>query len=97
MLFAVRFYDRPERQAVRNRFLSDHIEWLRQHKDVIRLGGSLRMESGSEAIGGLWIVECESKAVIEDLLRTDPFWIQGLREKYEVHCWHRAWPEPVTI
>lgn len=97
MLFTVRFYDRPEQLDVRKNFLNEHLEWLRAHNEVILVGGSLRQELESDAIGALWIVQCDSKSFIEDLLRTDPFWVHGLRAKYEIHSWHKAFPELTAI
>lgn len=97
MLFAVRFHDKPERLHVRRRWLNAHLEWLRVHSDVILVGGSLRPDPESDAIGALWVVQCDSKSVIEDLLRTDPFWLHGLREKYEIHSWHKAFAEQTAI
>ena len=97
MLFAVRFYDRPERVDVRKHLLNVHLEWLRVHSNVILAGGSLRPDLECDAIGALWIVQCESKSFIEDLLRTDPFWVHGLRKRYEIHYWHKAFPEQIAI
>ena len=97
MLFAVRFYDKPDRLDVRRRWLNAHLEWLRAHSDVILVGGSLRLDPESDAIGALWIVQGDSKSVIEHLLRTDPFWLHGLRAKYEIHSWHKAFPEQAAI
>ncbi len=97
MLFAVRFYDRPERLDIRKSLLTAHLEWLRAHNDVILVGGSLRLDPESNAIGALWIVQSDSKSSIEDLLRTDPFWMHGLREKYEIHFWNKAFPDQTAI
>ena len=97
MLFAVRFYDKPERLEVRKSLLNAHLEWLHVHSDVILVGGSLRLDPESDAIGALWIVQCDSKNSIEDLLRTDPFWVHGLRGKYEIHSWHKAFSEQTAI
>lgn len=97
MLFAVRFYDRPDRLDVRKHQMEQHLEWLRAHGDVILVGGSLRSDPDADAIGALWIVQCDSKAAIEALLRTDPFWIHGLRERYDIHSWHKAFPAPTAI
>jgi len=93
MLFAVHFVDRQERYEVRIRYLQAHIEWLDQHKERVLIGGSLRNEPGDQPIGGLWIVEAESSTVIEMLIRTDPFWINGLRESYEIHHWSKAFQD----
>lgn len=97
MLFAVRFYDKPERLDVRKSSLNAHIEWLHAHRDVILVGGSLRPDPESDATGALWIVQCDSKRIIEELLRTDPFWIHGLRERYEIHSWHKAFSDQSVI
>lgn len=97
MLFAVRFYDKPERLDVRKNWLNAHLEWLRTHSDIVLAGGSLRLDPESEAVGALWIVQCDSRKIIDDLLRTDPFWVHGLRERYEIHSWHKAFSEQALI
>ncbi len=93
MLYAVRFFDRPEQFAVRQAQLPTHIQWLDEHKDAVLVGGSLRHEPGENPVGGLWIVEAPNKAAIEELLRTDPFWIHGLRERYEILFWSKAFAD----
>ena len=89
----MRFTDRADQSAVRKQFLSAHIEWLDKHKNVILVPGSLRPEPGQDAIGGLWIVEATDKKQIEDLIHTDPFWVQGLRQGFEILHWSKAFPE----
>lgn len=54
------------------------------------MAGSLRHEIGGNPKGGLWIAEAESKLQLEDLLKTDPFFIAGLRESYEILHWSKA-------
>lgn len=90
MLFAVIFTDKAGFAAVRAANLQAHIEWLEQNKDVVRIGGSLRQELGETPKGGLWIAEAESKHQIEELLKTDPFFIAGLRGSYEIMHWSKA-------
>lgn len=93
MLFAVHFIDHQDQHETRKQYLQAHIDWLDQHKDHIRVGGSLRNEPGDQAVGGLWIVEANGKAEIETLIHTDPFWIQGLRQSYEIHHWSKAFTD----
>jgi uncharacterized protein YciI len=38
----------------------------------------------------LWIAEADSKDQLEELIRTDPFFIAGLRESYEILHWSKA-------
>ncbi|MFT3735619.1 MAG: YciI family protein [Rhodocyclaceae bacterium] len=93
MLFAVRFYDRPDQLAVRQQYLQAHIDWLDVQRDVILVGGSLRAEPGATPEGGLWVVNAPDRATIEALIESDPFWIHGLRARYEIHFWSKAFPE----
>jgi uncharacterized protein YciI len=90
VLFAVIFTDKPEQGELRAKFLSDHIEWLEVNKDVIPVGGSLRVEQGLVPKGGLWIAQAESKAQLDELLKTDPFYTNGLRQSYEILYWSKA-------
>ncbi len=97
MLFAVLFTDKPAHGALRAVHLVAHIEWVDQHKNVVLVAGSLREEPQDVPRGGLWVVEAPSKAAVFELMKTDPFWTCGLRDKVEVLHWskalehHRAW------
>jgi hypothetical protein len=90
MLFAITFTDKPGHGEIRAANLHAHISWLEENKDVVPLGGSLRRSLGEVPIGGLWIAEAESKAQLEALIRTDPFFIAGLRASYEILHWSKA-------
>lgn len=96
MLYVVRFTDRPDRAATRKQFLGEHIAWLDRHRDVILVAGSLRPEPGADAVGGMWLVEAPDKAFIEKLFESDPFWVQGLRQGYEILFWSKAFPDRKT-
>ena len=90
MLFAVIFTDKPGYGEVRAANLQAHIEWLERNKDVIPVGGSLRHEPEQVPKGGLWIANAESKAQLDDLLKSDPFYVAGLRQSYEILYWSKA-------
>ena len=90
MLFAVLFTDKPGLGDVRAQHLQAHIEWLELNKDVSPVAGSLRQELGQVPKGGLWIAEASSKIQLDELLKTDPFYIAGLRQSYEILHWSKA-------
>ncbi len=90
MLFAVLFTDKPDHGALRTEHLQSHIEWVDQHKDKVLVAGSLRHEPNDIPKGGLWVVEAESKQAVLELLKTDPFYIRGLRQSVEVLHWSKA-------
>ncbi len=97
MLFAVRFHDFPGQTHLRTSHFKAHIDWLDRNRDRILIAGSLREADSEAPVGGLWIVSAESRLQVEALLQSDPFWVHGLRESVEIHSWHRAFPEAVTI
>lgn len=90
MLFAVLFNDLPDMAEVRAQNLAAHLEWLEKHQAVIPVGGSLRRELGETPQGGLWIADAQSKQAIEALLKTDPFFVAGLRKDYQILHWSKA-------
>ena len=90
MLFAIIFTDKLGYGEVRKASLQAHIDWLEQNKEVVLVGGSLRQEVGETPIGGLWIAEAETKEQLDALIKTDPFFIAGLRESYEILHWSKA-------
>jgi hypothetical protein len=90
MLFAVILTDLPGKTDVRDRYLSEHIAWLEANKDVIPIGGSLRQELGQVPQGGLWIAHADSKNQLEQILKTDPFYLHGLRQSYQILHWSKA-------
>ncbi|RMP31108.1 YciI family protein [Pseudomonas coronafaciens] len=97
MLFAVFFEDKPEESEVRKKNLIDHIQWLERHKELILVGGSLREHPSSDPLGGLWLVEAESKETVTRLIHTDPFWIEGLRKSFKILHWSKAFPHLKTL
>lgn len=97
MLFAVIFADRPNHGDVRELNLQAHLEWLERNKEMVLIGGSLREELGEIPKGGLWIAKAESRAQLEELIKSDPFFIAGLRQSYEVLHWSKANAERMTL
>ncbi|MBV8605580.1 MAG: hypothetical protein JO224_12910 [Pelomonas sp.] len=96
-LFAVVFTDKPDHGAVRAAYLQAHVDWLEQHKELVPVGGSLRHEPGQVPKGGLWIARAESKAQLEALIQSDPFFVAGLRQGYEILFWSKANAERMVL
>jgi uncharacterized protein len=90
MLFIVRFFDNQDKAFVRRDNLSKHLDWLKLNGEKILVAGSLRNEPGDNPLGALWIVEANSKSDINDIIKSDPFWICGLRDSYEILHWSKA-------
>ena len=93
MLFILRFSNNPDRVGLLSKFYPAHLEWLQEHESVVLVPGALRTEPDTVPVGGLWIVRAESKSEVESLFRTDPFWVNGLRQSYEILLWSKAFPD----
>jgi uncharacterized protein YciI len=93
MLFILRFTNNPERLALVSQYYPAHVEWLKERQSMILVPGALRTDLDDPPVGGLWIVKAESKAEVEALFQTDPFWVNGLRLGYEIYYWSKAFPE----
>src|SRR5262249_30882988 len=93
MLFVAKFTNNPEKAAQIAQAYPAHVQWLKEHEANILVPGALRAEPDAPPVGGLWIIRAESKAEVESLFRTDPFWAQGLRLGYEIFYWSKAFPD----
>ena len=96
MLFIVQFTDKPSSLALRLQLLPAHLEWLETHRASVLVAGSLRHEPDTAPVGGCWVVDAVDKEDVEALLRTDPFWIGGLRATWQVFYWSKAFPDKLT-
>jgi uncharacterized protein YciI len=63
----------------------------------VLVAGSLRVEPGDAPIGGAWVVEAADKVAVDALMRTDPFWVHGLRASVEILHWSKALPEKALV
>ena len=92
MLFAVILRNRPGQAELGALYRDQHIQWLDEHKDAVRVAGSLRETFDATPVGGLWVVEAPSKEAVSALVVTDPYFICGLRQSHEVLHWRKAFP-----
>lgn len=92
MLFVARFTDKPGIAERRTELLEDHFAWLAVN-DRVLIAGSLRSDVGGDSLGGLWIIEADSKKDAEAVYQTDPFFANGLRANVEVFHYVKANPE----
>jgi hypothetical protein len=97
MLFVARFTDNPDIAERRAELLQEHFDWLAENDDKVLLAGSLRTDVGGASLGGLWIIEADSKAGAEQVYQTDPFFANGLRASVEVFHYVKAHPDKASV
>lgn len=93
MLFVARFTDKPGIAERRSELLQDHFDWLRANRDKVLLAGAVREELDGPGLGGLWIIEAESREACEQVYQGDPFFANGLRAKVEIFHYVKANPD----
>ena len=93
MLFILRFTNKPDPTGLVAKHYPAHVEWLKERQSMILVPGAIRREPDAPPVGGLWIEQADSKAQVEELFSTDPFWVNGLRESYEILYWSKAFPD----
>jgi uncharacterized protein len=93
MLFIVQFEDRPDVQEIRQKLFQSHIEFLDRQKDKVLVPGSMREVPTDKPLGGLWIVDAEDEDEVKELFKDDPFWTNGLRARYRINRWVKAFPD----
>ena len=93
MLFILRFTNKPEKSDLISHYYPAHVQWLSEHAENVLVPGAIRTDPNAPPVGGLWIIRAESKVEVEELFRTDPFWVNGLRQSYEILYWSKAFPD----
>lgn len=94
MMFVIQFEDvyaeQPERLPERARYMPEHLSFLAAQGERIVAAGALRPSEDSTPVGGIWIVNVDSKAAADALYKGDPFWRAGPRKSVRVSHWAKA-------
>lgn len=91
MRFVVIFEDSPAMAEVRRIREPEHLKYLDEHHTEIPMAGGLREEHGGSYVGGLWVLEVESRSRAVELIERDPYYIACPRS-YRLLAWGKALP-----
>ncbi len=83
MLFFIQHTDKPNALAIREKYFSEHVAWLKARPDIL-VAGVFREQPDSPPKGSVWVVQAEDRAALEAMIDTDPFWKHGLRATREI-------------
>lgn len=93
-LFAVMFEDDPAlADAVRRRYMDEHLAFLEAHTRSVLAAGPLRETGDGMPAGGLWVVEAADRDGVDALVRSDPFWPTGLRRSVRILAWTQVFAD----
>ncbi len=88
MYFAVIAIDKPGSPG-RERLGAAHRAYLDSQPLAIFAGGPLLADDGECMLGSLLIIECASRAEVDDFLDAEPFNQAGLYAEVRVQRWDR--------
>ncbi|MEE9429218.1 MAG: YciI family protein [Paracoccaceae bacterium] len=93
MLYAIHFHDNADVDPdIRPRFMQQHLAFLSENKAVIRAAGPLKEKDGAVK-SGLWLVDVETVDQAWELVKADPFWPTGLRDRVEIKHWAQVFAD----
>ncbi|PJI55080.1 hypothetical protein CTI14_08180 [Methylobacterium radiotolerans] len=91
MPYMIETFDRPGSLDVRRANRAEHLVYLDRIKDRLLACGAKLNDDGSDAGGGLYVVDVETRAEAEALIQADPFYRIGLFERVEIRRWRKAY------
>lgn len=88
MYYVIETQDKPNSLALRQQVRPDHLAFLKDLGDTVKLAGPFLNDS-QEFVGSLIIIEADSLAAAEAIAAADPYVAAGLFEHASVRPW--AW------
>jgi uncharacterized protein len=88
MLFVVYRLDRDDgAQEIRAKTRPLHLEYMKKYSGMVKAGGPILADDGITAIGGLMIIDAESRKFVEDMVANDPFELAHLSKTILINPW----------
>ena len=91
MPYVIETWDKPGHQQLRQQTRAEHLDFLDAHKAKLLACGAKLNDDGSDAGGGLYIIDTDSRAEAEAFIAADPFSRVGLFERVSITRWRRAY------
>jgi uncharacterized protein YciI len=87
LAFVIATYDKPDHKHVRDSVRQRHLEYLEANVKKVIAGGGFFNDDGTLVIGGLLIVDVDTRAEAETFIRNDPFTAADLFQRVEINRW----------
>lgn len=91
MPYLIETFDKPDHQHVRRETRPAHLTFLEEHGALLLACGAKLFDDGSDAGGGIYIVDVETREEAQAFIETDPFFRAGLFASVKITRWRKAW------
>ena len=91
MPYMIETFDKPNRQELRKQTRNEHLDYLAAHAAKLLACGAKLNDDGSDAGGGIYIVDVETRAEAEQFIAADPFSKVDLFREVRIMRWRKAY------
>jgi len=91
MPFLIETWDKPGQQAVRQANRPAHLVFLAEKKALLLASGAKLNDDGSDAGGGIYIVDLPTREAAQRFIDADPFTQAGLFAEVRITRWRKAY------
>jgi uncharacterized protein YciI len=91
MPYFIETFDKPGHTDMRVRERDAHLAFLKENSSLLLACGAKLNDDGSNAGGGVYVVDVETRAEAERFISKDPFTLAGLFERVSIIRWRKAY------
>ncbi|MEA3127761.1 MAG: uncharacterized protein QOD67_4780 [Caballeronia sp.] len=91
MAFIIETWDKPGYAPVRIQERDVHLTYLEANKALLLACGAKLQDDGSDAGGGVYVVDLDTREDAERFIAMDPFALAGLFERVTITRWRKAY------
>lgn len=87
MLYVLICTDKPNGLDLRQKNRGDHLAWLAELGNRLKLAGPFTTPDGARPVGSLLVVEAESESEAQEMAGRDPYAIAGVFAAVDIRPW----------
>ena len=91
MPYIIETWDKPDHQQLRQKLRPAHLEFLERHAPKLLACGAKLNDDGSDAGGGLYVIDVDDRAQAQAFIEADPFHAEGLFREVRITRWRKAY------
>lgn len=91
MPFLVQTFDKRDSHALRDSLRPEHLEFLDRQAHLLLACGAKLSDDGTQASGGIYLLDVETRQAAEEFIAADPFSRGELFERVEIVRWRKAY------
>jgi len=59
--------------------------------------GTLVADDGETPVGSIFVIDAADRAAVDTFTRSDPYHLNGVWERVEIHCYNKKRGTPIAI